>query len=189
MTRNRCRHLLGLFMAALLTACGAPPPQATVQVFTLAPQLPTATTYRHDRLPSQASRPDQAMLEGTADVLLARAGLRRDDANPRLSVQATVSQDAVAYGGGGPAWMGVGIGGGGHGGGVGLGLNFPIGGTAVYPTQRVDVVLRDLANGQVVFQSRATSNSGVSPTILLQEALRDFPNVPPGTRLVPLQGL
>ena len=190
MTRFRRRHLLALPLAAMLAACAAPPPQATVQVFTLAPQLPPGTTYRHERLPSQAARPDQATMEGVADAVLSRAGLRRDDANPRLAVQVTVSQDAAAYGPAwGPPWVGVGIGGGSWGGSsVGIGVNFPVGGTAVYPSQRVDVLLRDLANGQVVFQSQASGNSGASAATLLEAALRDFPNVPPGTRLVPLSG-
>jgi hypothetical protein len=193
MTRLRRRHLLGLPLAAMLAACAAPPPQATVQVFALAAQLAPGTTYRHERLPSQANRPDQAATEGVADAALARAGLRRDDARPRLAVQVTVSQDAVGYGPawGSPSWVGVGIGGGSWGGGwggssVGIGLNFPVGGTPVYPSQRVDVLLRDLASGQVVFQSQASSNSGASAASLLEAALRDFPNVPPGTRVVPL---
>jgi len=50
----------------------------------------------------------------------------------------------------------------------------------------VDVLLRDLANGQVVFESQARGNSG--PATLLEAALRDFPNVPPGTWMVPLPG-
>ena len=187
MTRLR-HHLLALPLAAMLAACAAAPPQATVQVFTLAPQLPPATTYRHERLPSQAARPDQATMEGVADAVLSRAGLRRDDANPRLTVHVTASQDAAAYGPAwGPSWVGVGIGGGSWGGGsMGIGVNFPIGGTTVYPSQRVDVLLRDLANAQVVFQSQASGNSGASAATLLEAALRDFPNVPPGTRLVPL---
>ena len=190
MTRLRLRHLLGLPLAAMLVACAAPPPQATVQAFTVTAQLPRGPTYRHERLPLQATSPEQSTMEGVADAVLARAGLRRDDANPRLAVQLAVSHDAVAYGPAwGPPWVGVGIGGGSWGGsGVGIGLNFPVGGTAVYPSQRVDVVLRDLANGQVVFQSQASSNSGASAATLLEAALRDFPNVPPGTRLVPLSG-
>jgi hypothetical protein len=192
MTLLRRRHLLGLPLAALLVACAAPPPQATVQVFAVAPQLPRGTAYRHDRLPSQAYRPDQAVMESVADTMLARAGLRRDDANPRLSVQVTISQDAVAYA---PAWggssVGVGIGGGSWGGGwggssVGIGMSFPLGGAPSYPVQRVDVLLRDLPSGQVVFQSQASSNSGVSPANLVEAALRDFPSAPPGTRVVPL---
>ena len=186
MTRFHCRHLAGLFMALVLAACAVAPPQATVQVFTPAMQVPPGTTYRHERLPSQAFRPDQAILEGVADTWLARAGLRRDDANPRMAVQATVSQEAVAYGSG-PSWMSVGVGGGSwSGGGVGLGLNFPVGGTAAYPLLRVDVQVRDLGSGQVVFQVQASSTSGANPAVLLDAALRDFPNMPPGTRVVPL---
>lgn len=189
MTRFRRRHLLGLPLAAMLAGCAATPPSATVQVFTLAPQLPPGSTYRLERLPSQANLPGQAAAEGVADAVLARAGLRRDDANPRLAVQVTVSLDHPGYGPawGGPPWVGVGIGGGSWGGGgVGIGLNFPVGGTPVYPLQRVDVLVRELASGKVVFQSQASSNSGVSAASLLAAALRDFPNVPPGTRVVPL---
>lgn len=190
MIRLRRRPLLCLPLVAMLAACAAPPPQATVQVFTLGAQLSPGSTYRHERLPSHATRPDLPLLEGVADAALARAGLRRVDANARLAIQVTVSQDAVAYA---PAWglpwMSVGIGGGSWGGGgVGVGLSFPIGGTTVYPSQRVDVLLRELASGQVVFQSQAGGNSGASAAMLLEAALRDFPNAPPGMRLVPLPG-
>ena len=182
------RHLLGP-MVALLAACAAPPPQANVQVFTLGVPLAPGSTYRHERLPSQSARPDLAALEGVADAVLARAGLRRADANARMAIQVTVSQDAVAYAPAWPSWMSVGVGGGSWGGGgVGVGLSFPIGGTTVHQSQRVDVLLRDLASGQVVFQSQASGNSGASAPMLLEAALRDFPNAPPGMRVVPLSG-
>jgi len=48
------------------------------------------------------------------------------------------------------------------------------------------VLVRDLANGQVVFQSQAAGPT--SAPALLDAALRDFPNAPPGTRVVPLPG-
>ena len=180
-----------LGLAVLLAGCASTPPQATVQVFTSQPPAAGAT-YRYDRLPSQAGQPGQVQLEATADTLLARAGLRRDDAAGRLSVQLAAVQDG-AYGGygGGPVFggssVGVGIGGGGRGGGIGIGLGFPLGGGAVQGgAQRVDVVLRDLPTGQVLFQSQASGSAGVSASALLEAALRDFPNAPTGTRQLPL---
>lgn len=186
----RRRRLLGLSLVAVLAACAAPPPQAVVHVFVPALRLPPGSTYRHERLAAQATGPDLALLEGIADAHLARAGLQRAGADARLVMLATVSQDAVAYASPwGPASMGVGIGGSSWGGGgVGVGFSFPIGGTAVYPSLRVDVLLRDLASGQVVFQSQASSNSGANPAMLLEAALRDFPNAPPGPRVVPFPG-
>ncbi|KQT11428.1 hypothetical protein ASG30_06015 [Ramlibacter sp. Leaf400] len=176
--------MLALSGAALLVACVSTPPQATVQVFTGQPQLPPGTTYRFERLPLQAGQPGQDQLEAAADALLARTGLRRDDAAPRLSVQLAATQEMVA----GPGWgssVGVGIGGGGRGGGIGIGLGFPLGGYAAQGSQRVDVLMRDLSSGQVVFQSQA-SGAGARAVLLLEAALRDFPNAPAGMRQLPL---
>lgn len=195
MASLRHRHLLlALSAAALLGACATTPPEATVQVFTAPPRLAAGTTYRHERLPSQATQPNQAELEAAADAALARAGLRRDDANARLAVQLSTRSDQVQHSpwGGGWGWgggpsVGIGLGGGSGGGFGGVGLSFPIGGSGgVRGTQQVEVQLRDLGSGQVVFQSQARSRSGVSPAALVQAALRDFPNAPPGTWQVPL---
>jgi hypothetical protein len=82
--------------------------------------------------------------------------------------------------------VGLGIGGGSFGSSVGIGLGFPIGGGGARPSQRMDVVLRDVASGRVVFQSQASSGSDAAPVSLLEAALRDFPNTPPGTRQLPL---
>lgn len=193
MVSFRHRHLLVLALAAMLGACASTPPEAMVQVFTAQPRLAAGSSYRYERLPSQAAQPTQAELEAAADALLARAGLRRDDATARLAVQlSTFRQDPPPYdsgwgwGWGGPA-VGLGIGGGSGGGSfAGVGLSFPIGGGGYRATQQVDVQVRDLSSGQVVFQSRASGSSGVSPVSLLQAALRDFPNAPAGTRQVPL---
>lgn len=183
-------QLLGLSLATLLGACATAPPQATVQVFTSPPRLAPGTTYRHERLPSQAAQPFQAEMEAAADATLARAGLRRDDAAPRLAVQLITRHDRVpgGWGWGGPA-LGVGVSGGSGGGGVGIGLNFPLGGGGgPRANQLVDVQLRDLGSGQVVYQSQASSGSGASAMALVQAALHDFPNAPPGARQVPLAG-
>jgi hypothetical protein len=192
MASLRHRHLLALCLVAMIGACASTPPEATVQVFTAQPRLAPGATYRFERLPSQAAQPSQAELEAAADALLARAGLRRDDATARLAVQLTTfRQEPPPYdsgwgwGWGGPA-VGIGIGGGSRGSFGGVGLSFPIGGGGYRSTQHVDVHVRDLSSGQVVFQSRASSGSGASAVSLLQAALRDFPNTPPGSRQVPL---
>ncbi|WBY01410.1 DUF4136 domain-containing protein [Ramlibacter tataouinensis] len=188
------RRLLLLSAAVVLAACAGTPPPATVQVFTWPLQLPAGSGYRYERLPSQAAQPSQNELEAAADALLARAGLRRDDVSPRLAVQLTARRDPGSYGygpwdapyGGGPT-VGVGVAGGSGGvGGIGIGLGFPIGGSGARPAQRLDVQIRDLASGQVVFQSQASGSAGTSPVALLRASLRDFPNARPGTRQVPL---
>jgi hypothetical protein len=190
MRPSRLHLLPALSLAAILAACASGPPQATVQVFTSQPQLPAGSTYRYERLPSQAAQPRQAELEAAADAVLARAGLRRDEAAARLAVQLTATQDSYVSGpgwGGSPS-VGIGIGGGSWGSGVGIGLGIPIGGGggATQSSQRVDVQMRDLGTGRVVFQSQASAGSGATPVALLDAALRDFPNAPPGARQVPL---
>lgn len=183
------RRLLVLSAAALLAGCASTPPDATVQVFTGPTQLAAGTTYRYDRLPSQAGQPAQAQLEAAADAALARAGLRRDDAAGRLAVQLTATQDRVAspYGYGGGPQVGFGIGSGGGGGGVGIGFGIPIGGGGGgQASQRVDVQMRDLASGRVVYQSQASAGGSASQAALVDAALRDFPNAPAGARQVPL---
>ncbi len=188
------RPLAALSLAALLAACATAPPQATVQVFTPPPQLAAGATYRHERLPSQAGNPRQAELEAAADAHLARAGLRRDDAAGRLSLQMTATLDprtspwGGGWGWGGPS-VGIGVGGGSGGGFGGIGLSIPIGGGGAPPaSQRVDLQLRDLGSGQVIYQAQVSGTSGASAAALVDAALRDFPNAPPGARQVPLAG-
>jgi hypothetical protein len=174
-------------MASLLGACASTPPAATVQVFTPAVRLPAGARYRHERLPSQLAQPAQFELEAAADQLLTQAGLRREDATASLSVQLAVTEgpgSPPAGPWGGPS-VGVSIGGGSRGSGVGIGLGIPIGGSgAVQPSRRVEVLLRDLSNGQVVFQSQASGGPGVSAASLVRAALADFPLAAPGTRQV-----
>ena len=183
------RGLLLLPVAALLFAC-ASTPEATVQVFTPAPSVAPGTTYRFDRSPLHGGEPAQAQMEAAADALLARVGLRRDDAAPRLSVQLTATRDphdSPFYGpySGGPT-VGIGIGGGSRGGSVGVGFGIPIGGGGVRASHGVDVLMRDLSSGQVVYQARASGRSGAQPVALAEAALAGFPNAPMGTRTVPM---
>ncbi|HZY18853.1 MAG TPA: hypothetical protein VFE82_10250 [Ramlibacter sp.] len=184
--------LPAVVLAATLAGCATPGTnEATVQAFSGLQALPSPATYRFERLPSQAGQPSQLQVEALADPALHRAGLRRDDAAPRFAVQvsAPVEQTAApgAFGG---SSVGVGLGVGGGGGGVSLGIG------SLFPpfsqprtVQHVNVLVRELASGRVVFESRASA-PGLGDTQMLtgliDAALQGFPNPPAGARRVGL---
>jgi len=186
--------LLGLcFAVALLAGCASTfVVDSSVRSFSSLPALPAQPTYRFERLPSQ-QEPGQAQLEAMADAALHRAGLRRDDANPRYTVQVsgrvqpTLSPwaDPWRWGGG---W-GIGY----HRHGLGLGFGGPWGGLeSPWYHREVAVVVRELPSNRVVFESHAShdgpwlDNSTVFPA-MFQAALQGFPNPPPGPRRVDIQ--
>src|SRR3569832_1805258 len=94
--RNHCRgvamkpsfvsRILMLAAALLLAACSTYRLDNAVQSFSHIGALPSPLTYRFERLPSQQD-PQHAQLEAMADGALNTAGFKRDDANPRYSVQ------------------------------------------------------------------------------------------------------
>lgn len=163
-----------------------------VQSFSSLPALPAAPTYRFERLPSQQN-PQQAQLEALADGPLFRAGLRRDDSNPRYAVQVSARVQRVLspyadpwdWGGWGWGW-GIGA----HHRGIGIGIGGPFGRMDQPWFQReVSVIVREIAGNRVVFESRANNdgpgidNNSVLPA-MFDAALNGFPNPPPGPRRV-----
>lgn len=173
----------------------------TVQSFSQVGTLQTPATYRFERLPSQQAA-HHAQLEAFADAALAGSGLRRDDANPRYSVQVNARVHPVVspfadhyhdpwdrFGWG----LGFGRSWGWHRGwGVGLGAHY---GHRLEPPwyhREVDVVVRDLSNNRVVYESRAISeggyldNAAVLPA-MFTAAMQGFPNPPAGPRRVNVQ--
>jgi len=186
--------LLGLCVAVwLLTGCASTfLVDSNVRSFSSLAALPAQPTYRFERLPSQ-QEPGQAQLEAMADAALHRAGLRRDDANPRYSVQVsgrllpTLSPwaDPWRWGGG---W-GIGY----HRRGLGLGFGGPWGGMeSPWYHREVAIVVRELPSNRVVFESHASNdgpwldNNTVFPA-MFQAAMQGFPNPPPGPRRVDVQ--
>lgn len=165
----------------------------TVQSFSQLQALPQPATYRFERLPSQQD-PAQVQLEAMADAALNAAGLRRDDANPRYSVQIsartaeTLSPWADPWGRGGWGW------GGGWGWrrhyGVGVGFGMPY--EPPWYHREVNVIVRELATNRVVYESRAISDgpffeaSKVFPA-MFQAAMQGFPTPPQGPRVVNIQ--
>ena len=163
-----------------------------VQAFSSLPALPAAPTYRFERLPSQ-QEPQQADLEALADAPLFKAGLRRDDAAPRFSVQVSarlqraVSPWADPWDPWGWGWTwGWGVHG--RGWGVGLGGPFPRMDQPWFQRE-VTVIVRELPGNRVVFESRATNDGPwLDPAKVLpamfDAARQGFPNPPAGPRRV-----
>jgi hypothetical protein len=162
----------------------------TVQSFSSLPALAAPATYRFERLPSQ-QQPGQAQLENLADPALNKAGLKRDDASPRYSVQisARLQPELSPWYSSWDGWGGFGWRR--HRFGYGIGSRF---GDLESPWyhREVGVVVRELATNKVVFESRATndgpwsSNMAVFPA-MFEAALQGFPNAPAGPRQVNIQ--
>jgi hypothetical protein len=172
--------------------------------------IPAAgTVYRFERLPSQQGDGDAARsaeaLEAFAMPALERAGLKRDDAAARFSVQIgarvtrTVSplDDPWFYGGGPWGWgpgFGPYYGGWGRRGWGGPGWFGPGFAPAASPwyVREVSVVLRDLSNQRVVYETHArhdgpyAGDAAVLP-VMFQAALQGFPVPPQGVRRVDIE--
>jgi hypothetical protein len=162
----------------------------TVQSFSQIPALAAPATYRFERLPSQQD-PLQPQLEALADPALNAAGLRRDDAHPRYSVQISARTNPTIspfadpwgpygrFGFSGWGWR--------RHWGMGAGWGYPP--EPSWFHREVDVIVRDLGNNKVVYESRAVSDGPyfdppkVFPA-MFTAALQGFPNPPAGPRQV-----
>ena len=169
-----------------------------VQSFSQLAGLPAQPTYRFERSLSQQQDPGQRALEELADPALHRAGLRRDDAAPRYSVQVgarteqTLSPYADPWGPWGWGWGGgwsVGVGGP-H---FGIGLGGPWPRTDTYWFHReVSVIVRELGSNRVVYETHAVNEGPwfdhrtVLPA-MFEAAMQGFPNPPQGPRRVDIQ--
>ena len=178
---------------ALLAGCaGTYTLDNTVQSFSQIPTLPQPATYRFERLPSQQDV-NQPQLEAMADPALNAAGLRRDDANPRFSVQIGARTERTVSPWADP-WDRLGFGWGAW----GFRRHWGLGVHAGYPAEpswfhrEVNVVVRDLSNNKVVYESKAISDgpyfesAKVFPA-MFTAALQGFPNPPQGPRKVNIQ--
>jgi hypothetical protein len=149
-------------------------------------------TYRFERTPSQQADAAQAQLEAFADAALHNAGFRRDDAAPRYAVQVSariqpmVSPHADPWDRWGWGW---GAWGWGRRGGIGFGMPRM---ESPWYHREVNVIVRELASGKVVYETRAVNdgpwldNTSVLPA-MFTAALQGFPNPPQGPRRVDIQ--
>ena len=181
-----------LVLAGLLSGCATSYVlDNNVQAFSSLPAVPPNPTYRFERLPSQAALPAQTQLEAMADPALFNAGLRRDDAAPRYSVQVSARVQRVLSPWADPwdGWGGsFGFFGPHPGFGVGFGGPFPRMEQPWYQRE-VGIVLRELASNKVVYETRALSagpwwDTGSILPAMFTAALSGFPTAPPGPRRV-----
>ena len=156
--------------------------------------------YRFERLPSQQASAAQARLETLAQVALGKVGLMRNDIEANYSVQVIYSLrvDPYApweqpYGGRAGLSLGFGM----RSGHFGLAAGRPLmpgfgWGESPYYWREVNLVIRHLANGQVVYETqgahdgRWSDSASVLPA-MLDAALMNFPNPPRGPRRIELE--
>ncbi len=192
------RLVAGALAAAALALAGCASTSSldsSVQTYAALAGLPAQAGYRYERLPSQDTDPAQPRLEAWADASLARVGLRRDDAQPRYSVQVWNRLQRVSYPGAAfppvGGWGSIGFGS--HSGvGIGLGMGFPIGGwgdTTPWYQREVGLVMRELPGGRVVYETRAYNEGHwIAPErvlpAMLDAALQGYPQPAAGVRRV-----
>ena len=194
----RTAGLATLVLAAtLLAGCtGTYLMDNQVQTFSNPGVITTPATFRYERLPSQQVLPGQPQVEAWADPALYAAGLRRDDAAPRYSIQVSARIQRILSPYADPwdspfGWGGVGGWGGRGGWGVGVGM--PLGRMDSPWFQReVAVYIRELPSNRVIYETHA-SNQGpfldhnVAMPAMFSAAMQGFPNPPQGPRRVDVQ--
>ena len=187
------RRLALLALALFITGCASTfQLDNEVRSFSSLPAVPANPAYRFERLPSQQNA-QQDQVEAWADPALFRAGLKRDDAAPRYSVQVAARVQRILSPWADP-WDG-------WGGGFGVGVFSGQGPHGVSLFARMEqpwyrreasVILRELATQKVVYESHAvsdgpwTDNAAVIPA-MFDAALQGFPAAPQGVRRVNIQ--
>jgi len=172
--------------AALLSGCGTYLLDNDVRSFSALPSLPANPSYRFERLPSQQND-QQALLESFADGALFRAGLRRDDAAPRYTVQlgARVQRTLSPWAAPDDGWGGL------MGPGPFWAMPFPRMESPWY-RREVSVIVRELSGNKVVYETHAVSegpwsDSASALPAMFDAALQGFPTAPAGVRKVAVQ--
>ena len=164
--------------------------------WTAAPPGP-GTPYRFERLPSQQNpAAQQDAVEADARTALSKVGMELNPAVARYSVQVVATTQIIERGypgfdgGFGGTFGGPGLFLGGGSRGLGFGLSFPMRfPEPTYFKREVSMLMRELSNQQVVFETRAFHDGVWSDTqavfpAMMDAALRGFPEPPPGTRRI-----
>jgi hypothetical protein len=183
--------LVTLVMVMGLSACALPRMiDSEVQSFVGSPMAIQGASYRFERLPSQQSRGnDQYLIEALAQEALERAGLLRNDAQARYSVQVDVGIQTYTRTPHrprhfpGPVMASDGS------------LWYPAPMLVLEPpwySHTVHLLFRDLGTAQVAFESTAHFDGPWADSVnllpaILDAALHDYPNPPQGPRKVVIE--
>lgn len=182
------RWLTAVVASVMLGGCALPRMiDSEVESFVGTPSAVSGSTYRFERLPSQQSQgAAQDHIEMLAESALGRAGLVRNDAQARYSMQVEfkivqyphVPQHQPRFGGG----IMVGSG----------GFWYPSAYVMLEPpwySHTVHLLMREIATTRVAYESTARfegpwSDSANLMPVILEAALQGYPNPPPGPRKV-----
>lgn len=200
------RTMAALFFAVLwLSGCSSMRlVDSDVQSYATSPPVAIGASYRFERLPSQQSQAEatqQTQLEALTEPVLAKAGLKRDDAAASYSVQIAVAirvdpyapwdQPMIGW------WPGFGFGlHSGHGRFIGqhpfMGIYSFGMSEQPYYWRQVSLVMRDLSTAQVVYETHAAHDGRWSDDkavlgAMFEAALQGFPNPPPGPRRINIE--
>ena len=183
--------LCALLSVPLLGGCGLPRMiDSEVQSFTGTRPAVAGAGYRFERLPSHTASTNRESVEAMAVQALAKVGLQLAPQNPRYSVQLDVSMeqfDRVAQRPMRPWNFSWGVGTPGAFFGYGYGMVEP-----PWYQYTVHLLLREVATNQVAYETSAShtgpwSDSANLLPVILDAALRDYPNPPPGPRKVAIE--
>lgn len=189
---QRCTLLLATLV--LLAGCSAMRiVDSDVRAFTTDAGVTPPLTYRFERMPSQQALGEiQLRLEAMVQAELGRVGMQRDEASPRYSVafETRVARDPRAPWDDPPFWGRMY-----HdvvvtpGGNVVYYPVMPVQSDTPYYRREVQLLVRRLSDGVLVFESRAnhdgrwSDDAAVLPA-MFEAALRGFPTPPQGVRRV-----
>lgn len=185
------RWLAALTTVMVLGGCALPRMiDSEVQSFVGTPPAAAGASYRFERLPSQqALATTQDEIEALAEPALERAGLVRSDTQARYSVQVEIRVSQYPNPSARqPRWSGAIMTGNGM-------LWYPAVQVVLEPPwyrHTVRLLMRHLPSAQVAYESTASfdgpwSDSANLLPVILEAALRDFPNPPAGQRKVVIE--
>ncbi len=184
-------------IASVLAGCASGPRVVGADVSTHTAQPPGAAVlqgahYRFEPIALVPGQPAPARVEALAQAALARVGLVRDDAAPRVGVQVSAMVNAYWRNDWEPSnpRLALGLGYGWRGGGIGFGTGWPLYDPS-FPAyvSEVSLLMRDLKTGQIVYDTRARHDGPWSDTdavlaALFTAALQGYPQPAQGLRRV-----